>query len=215
MRLRQLAIAGILLATMTALAIPAASASTSSPQQRLSASHDSAHPDQVSFSTFCENSDTNECLNLTNCDTSKGVQLWNILTGGTCSSDWYIASDGTVDPGATYPFFCGDDLNSNYQNDQVYQILYDSGGADFWAPTSAGNNNTVTLEPWDGTNYEGLFVAQDNAAGPTRLIDVSTTCGIGTIQHLYAGCGGSGCLVREGENPSSENTWDLEEETQP
>jgi hypothetical protein len=218
MRLRLLALLGAVLATMTVVAAPVASASTSSQQLSVVASHGSAHlseslPDQATnFPAFCQNSNIEECLNLTNCNTSKGIQLWNVLTGGACSSSWLIASDGTVNPGASpvYPFYCGDGLNSAYEGDQVYQILYDSGGVSLWAPTSAGNNNTVTLEPWDGTNYEGLFVAQDNESGPTRLIDVTATCGIGAVQHLYAGCGGSGCLVRDGQNPSSGDVWDLE-----
>lgn len=224
MKLRLLALLIIALATMTALAVPAEASASTSHQPRLSAAHHAARPaergpDQTSFQTFCQSSNLEECLNQTNCNTSKGVQLWNVLTGGACSSDWFIAPAETVDPADTYPFYCGSGLNSAYEGDTVYSILYDPGST-IYAPTSKGYNDTVTLEPWDGTNDEGLFVAQDNVSGPTRLIDVTATCndtmgGQHFVQHLYAGCGGSGCLVRDGENPSTGNTWDRESETQP
>jgi hypothetical protein len=78
---------------------------------------------------------------------------------------------------------------------------------------SAGFNGTVTVTPFQGTNI-GLWVQQDNnGAGhegqDTRLIDVTTTCNTGYIQHVYAGCGEDGCLVREGLNPATEQYWDF------
>jgi hypothetical protein len=62
---------------------------------------------------------------------------------------------------------------------------------------------------------DGYFVAQDPPTGNnvlhTRLIDVETTCDTLKIQHLYAGCGGDGCLIRDGENPATQQYWDWDE----
>lgn len=56
---------------------------------------------------------------------------------------------------------------------------------------------------------QGYFVAQVLSSGNVEMIDVNTTCDTGYVQHLYAGCSGDGCLVREGLNPSSNQYWDF------
>jgi hypothetical protein len=156
------------------------------------------------YQDFCL-ANSSECLNQTNCDVSKGVQLWNINTGGTCSTNWDVQGVGNVDPSDAWPFWCGDGLNSAYSGDQVYQVNYEG-----YVPVSAGFNGAVTLTSSGGGNpNQGYFVLQTNADGDSMPIDVNTTCTTGKVQHLYAGCAGSGCLVREGLNPASGNLWDF------
>jgi hypothetical protein len=183
--------------------------------------HASVRPAQQTLVyTACDASDNTECLNLIQCYPFNGVQLWNIDTAGACGEQWGAQeSSETVNPSQVWPFYCGDGLNSAYAGDAVEVIDYYDGSNDaFYVPKSAGSNNTVTVVPYntatptDGGTYQGLFVVQDSSPTDTRLIDVATTCTTGEVQHLYAGCNGDGCLVREGLNPSNEY-WDLREVT--
>lgn len=213
MRLQRLAPLGALLAVPMFLMAPAASASTSHAGPRLMAVPEVAMV--AGGTTFCQ-ANTSECLNLTNCNTSKAVQLWDVHTGGVCSNDWSALVVGSVNPSQVWPFWCGGGLNSVYAGDRVFQVLWEpSGGQPDEVLASAGNNGTVTLESTDpgGDTDQGFLVEQDNNSAPlgaaTRLIDPNTTCINATVQHLYAGCGGSGCLLREGQNPATGEYWDL------
>lgn len=194
------------------MAVPATAASALP-----SAHHASVRPAQQAITvTACDESDNAECLNLIQCYPFNGVQLWNIETAGACGYQWGAFQETeTVNPSAVWPFYCGDGLNSAYAGDPVISIsYYDGSDGAYYVPKSAGSNNTVTVvqlnsaTPTDGGEYQGLFVRQDSSSTDTRLIDVATTCTTGDVQHLYAGCNGDGCLVREGLNPSNEY-WDF------
>jgi hypothetical protein len=222
-KLRLLSLLGVLLMVLTAFAAPAASASVhgaSLPHPVRLTYKSATQASDLSTNIFCQSDDTNECLNLQNCNTSAGiVQLYSWTTGYGCSEGFYADYQGTVDPSQVWPFFCGDGLNSTYAGDRVFFVTYsyvDVSTSYTDVPVSAGNNGTVTLANTGGPGYdgpEGLFVEQDNNTGDTavdtRLIDVTATCNSGNVQHLYAGCSGNGCLVREGENPSANEYWDL------
>jgi hypothetical protein len=219
---RLLLLLGVLVATLMSFASPVAFASVtanpaSAPHPVRLAYGSTVRPDDLSTNLFCQTSDTNECLNVQNCNIYAGVvQLYDWTTGYGCSEGFSATYEGTVDPSNTWPFYCGDGLNSAYDGDHVFYVQYygvDNSTTIFTAPNSSGYNDPVTLGivPPGYSGPIGLWVQQDNN-GPstvtdTRLIDVSTTCSTGHVQHVYAGCGGNGCLVREGENPSSDNYW--------
>jgi hypothetical protein len=215
MKLRLITLLGVLLAALTVLAAPAASASTSARATGLGGTPQPTRlvggPDaSVNVDTFCQ-AGTDECLNLTLCDIDKAVQLWNVYNGRACSENWYVQFVGYVDPSATFPFYCGRGINSTYKGDPVFEVKYAASTGGAFVPISAGFNMPVYVS---GVG-DGYFVAQDPPTGNnvlhTRLIDVETTCDTLKIQHLYAGCGGDGCLIRDGENPATQQYWDWDE----
>jgi hypothetical protein len=211
MRVRLLALLGVALAALTVFAAQAASASASFHPAGQAGARLEDNPNSYVCQTNSE-----ECLNLAQCNTSKGVQLWNLYNGGACTNNWFFSLAATVDPSSSFPFYCGSGLNSKYAGDTVYEFEYANGNGTY-VPVSAGNDNTVTVAALGG-NRNGFFVAQDmqgffSTAYDTRLIDVTATCQNAHhyVQHLYAGCGGDGCLVRDGQNPASGGEyWDVQ-----
>jgi hypothetical protein len=221
MKVRLLSLLGVLLAALTAFTAPPAFASAhpASPPHPVRLTYRSAaRTSDMSTNIFCQSADTNECLNLQNCNIPAGVvQLYNWTTGYGCSEGFSATYEGTVDPATTWPFYCGDGLNSAYEGDHVFYVGYfgtENSDGVFAAPSSTGNNNTVTLGtvPPGYSGPIGLWVQQDGnssaTATNTRLIDVATTCETGNVQHVYGGCGANGCLVRDGENPTANEYWD-------
>jgi hypothetical protein len=222
----RLSLLGVLLVALTASVAPAATASVNhaSPQHLTRLTYKPAARGQkmqdLSTNIFCIAGSNDECLNLQNCNMTAGiVQLYDWTTGYGCSEGFSTTYEGTVNPSEVWPFTCGDGLNSAYEGDRVFLVMYygiDVSTAEYFVPISAGNDDTVTLGNVSYPTYsgpDGLWVEQDNNSLPyvesTRLIDAAATCGSGHVQHVYAGCGSNGCLVREGENPASDNTWDL------
>ncbi len=106
-------------------------------------------------------------------------------------------------------FWCGDNLNSTYYGDTIFQVVYSPSTGGQYVPDSNGDGQYVYVTEQLETYYEGYWVAQDSSnLTDTRLIDVLTTCNAGgTVQHVYASCKTNGCSVRETANPSSLWYW--------
>jgi hypothetical protein len=216
MKVRLTALLSVLVTVLTAFAAPAASAAASSHHSHMpSALHRAplaGRPDVLGVNGYWCQPNSNECLNVILCNPRKGVQLWNFYNGGNCSGSWHPQDAGNVDPSTGYPFYCGSGLNSKFAGDSVYFIDYAAPpNYTAYVPVSAGFDATVTLTPYNGNSQQGMFVAQDNnGANSTRLIDVYATCQNPHhyIQHLFAGCGYDGCLVRDGLNPATGEYWD-------
>jgi hypothetical protein len=217
MKLRLPVLLVIVVATAMFFTVPIASASASPHHARQPAvphlaqqprSDRGNRPDDIVVSTLCLNTQNDLCLNLQDCDTTKPVQLYDINTGGSCSEDWYVQLAGNVAVGdGDWPFWCGDDLNATYHGDTVLQVVYAPSTGAPWVPLSEGNTQPVYLTDMEEPN-DGLWVATGDT-DDTKLIDVSTTCdNDGTVQWVYAGCKGNGCLVRDGTSPKSLLFWE-------
>lgn len=206
MKIRLLAVLGAALAVMAFA--PAASAAAVPHPARQSVPRADLIDDATVY-TFCLNSQTDECLNQTNCDTAKSVQLWDVTAGGACTDDWDVTFAGNIPTsggGSPWPFWCGDDFNAKYAGDAVFQLVYSPPGGSVYVPDSLGGSNSVNLTVLGG-DYQGYWVATGDTTD-TELVDVATSCNTGTVQYVYAGCKGNGCLVRESTGPTSLLFWE-------
>ena len=207
MKLRWLALIGVMLAAALSFTVPAAASPSAHVSQLSHITHVSAlAPADTDVYTLCLNTDSTQCLNLTNCILTNDVQTYDFYSGGSCSQDWYVTVAGTVHD--TFPFWCGDDLNARYQGKTVFQVIYATSTSGAYAPLSDGGGEPVYITPTLEEYYEGYWVTANNDTADTTLIDATTSCNAGgTEEYAYAGCKGNGCRVRESPDPPSLSFW--------
>jgi hypothetical protein len=199
---------------LTMLVAPAASASASTHAvQKPAHSLGAAHPASADTTTdtFCLNTQSNECLNVEDCNNfySYVLQLYNISTGGDCSTDWDVTLEGYVGQTTSVGnvFGCGNDWNAKFYFDPVYLLQFNS---PVWGEPGTAqdllSNNSIFVNQPDPTYY---FVATGSNLGDTQLVDPWASCQDSKLMYLYAKGKTNGSEEYESSAPPSLSYWDL------